>query len=61
MAKEKPKSAHGGARAGAGRKDPQTKKRMNFTIALDLVAKLEAEPNKSEVVDKALRMYYQRK
>jgi hypothetical protein len=52
------KSTRGGARPGAGRKDPVTKKRMNFTIDLHLVALLEKEKNKTAVVEAALRSHY---
>ena len=52
------KQTRGGARPGAGRKDPVTKKRMNFTIDLQLAALLEKEVNKTAVVESALRNHY---
>jgi hypothetical protein len=48
----------GGIRPGAGRKLPPKKKRMNFTIDLQLAALLEKEPNKTAVVEAALKAYY---
>ena len=56
MSSKKP--SRGGARPGAGRKDPITKKRMNFTIDLQLAALLEKEKNKTAVVETALKTYY---
>lgn len=58
MKEKKDKPTRGGARPGAGRKSPPTKKRMNFTIDLDLAARLEGEVNKTEVVEQALRKHY---
>jgi hypothetical protein len=54
----KKKETHGGARPGAGRKDPVTKKRMIFTIDLQLAELLEKETNKSATVETALKVYY---
>ena len=52
------KNKQGGARRGAGRKDPVTKKRMNFTIDLQLAQLLDKEKNKTAVVETALKNYY---
>jgi hypothetical protein len=52
------KLSRGGARPGAGRKDPATKKRMNFTIDVELAARLKREANQSATVEAALRAYY---
>jgi hypothetical protein len=52
------KSLRGGARPGAGRKGPVTKKRMIFTINLVLAELLEKEANRSATVEAALKAHY---
>ena len=51
----------GGARPGAGRKDPVTKRRMNFSVDIELADKLKQEPNQSATVEEALRKHYGKK
>lgn len=58
MAKIAKKNTHGGARAGAGKKSPATKKSMSFTIDMTLAKRLDRENNKSAAVEAALRLYY---
>lgn len=58
MAKIAKKNTHGGARAGAGKKSPVTKKSISVTIDLTLAAKLDREVNRSAIVEAALRLYY---
>lgn len=48
----------GGSRKGAGRKDPVTKKRVNFTLSFEVVSHLSQEGNQSALVESLLRKHY---
>ena len=50
----------GGARLGAGRKEPGTKRRVTFTIAIELADRLKMEANQSATVEQALKQYYRK-
>lgn len=58
MAKIQKKQTWGGGRPGAGRKDPVTKRRVNFTIDEAIARQLDQEANKSRLVEKLLVEHY---
>jgi len=55
----KKKENWGGARPGAGKKN-QNKRRTSIIISNEIADLLDKEPNKSAVVETALRTYYKK-
>lgn len=52
------KITHGGARPGAGRKGPVTKKGISFSLSVEVVTKVRGEKMPSALAEKLFREHY---